>query len=442
MTETTQTSTAKGGGLGWPVFAVGGLVILGLLWLLAGSSDRALQRGATGFSGLLSWLKTEGYDARAFRGGGTLVRGDLGLRILPLHDTDLEQERETPTTREAVLAETSQIDIRLAIVRHKIEDHPTLLILPKWRAGMPILGAAHKKLLIPEREINRVVRQIGLTGVKTRRDPSGFSERTVTGGRIGLMHAQTLRGTGCEPILGTRDALILGKCPVPEDYETGETAQTHLWLLADPDLMNNHGLSLAANPQVTSAIMAEFDTSLPVLLDLTKIDHTAGDDWFQEPHERTWEDFARMFRWPFTMIWIAFACLGALVLWRAVARYGPVARAMEDSPRASKEISIDAKARLLRLAGQDGPLLADHVKGRLAHLASEILGPHRHTDEAPLELLRRLISRRDPGLAHELAMASDIPGALSPDDIIHRLDQFETCYDKVIHEFGRTPVPR
>ena len=165
-------------------------------------------------------------------------------------------------------------------------------------------------------------------------------------------------------------------------------------------------------------------------------------DWFRDNHERTWEDFARMFRWPFTMIWIAFGCLAALVLWRAIVRYGPVVQAYADEPLASKEVSIDAKARLLRLAGQDGPLLADHVKARLVHLAAEILGPHRQANRTPAELLEGLIARRDPNLAHELMTAADIPEGLPPDDIIHRLDRFETCYDKVIYEFGRTPGTR
>ena len=439
MTETTRQNAPRRGGLDWPVFVVGGAILLALLWFFAGDSSRALQRGATGFSGLVSWLKDEGFDARSFKGGGSLVRGDVGLRILPLFDTDLEKPRKRPETREDVLAETSLEDIRLKIVRHKIEDHPTLIVLPKWRGGMPILGVAHERLLIPAGEINRILRQIGLEGVATRRDPGGFSDMGARGGRIGLMHAQTLKGTGCTPVLGTEDAFILGRCAVPAGYEESDSASTYFWLLADPDLANNHGLALAENAPVFSAVLKSAEITGPILLDLTKIDHTVGDDWLEDRHERTWEDFARMFEWPFTMIWVAFICVGALVLWRAVTRFGPVARTGEEQPLASKEISIDAKARLLRLAGQDAPLLAEHVQARIAQLAAEILGPHRRTDQTPLEMLYRLIRRRDPRLADELAEAAHIPEGIAPDDIIHRLDRFETCYDKVIHGFGRTP---
>ncbi|MEM1297796.1 MAG: hypothetical protein AAGH68_00860 [Pseudomonadota bacterium] len=442
MTETASQPARPSSGPGWPVFAIGAALILAAVWYFASNSERALQRGALGFNGLAAWLKAEGFDARAFNGGGTLVRGDIGLRILPLHDTDLENPRVTPTTREAVIAETSLNDIAQYTVRHKMEDHPTLVILPKWRAGVPLLGAAHRNLLIPEGEINRVAAQVGLPGAKVGRDGGGFSDRSTPDGRVGLMHRQVLRGTGCTPLIGTSDAMLLGKCPMPEDSDTSESAQRHMWVLADPDVMNNHGLRLAENAKVASAVAELFETDLPVLVDMTKVDHTAGDDWLQDRHERTWEDFARLFKWPFAMIWIAFGCLGALVLWRAVMRYGPVVQAYADEPRASKEVSIDAKARLLRLAGQDGPLLAEHVTARLAHLVAEILGPHRASDRTPLQLLERVIQRRDPVLARDLVEAAYIPPDLAPDAIIHHLDQFETCYDKVIHEFGRTPGPR
>ena len=43
--------------------------------------------------------------------------------------------------------------------------------------------------------------------------------------------------------------------------------------------------------------------------------------------------------------WLGFALLSALVLWRAVTRYGPLARIYDDEPRASKTVSIAAKAR-------------------------------------------------------------------------------------------------
>ena len=262
------------------------------------------------------------------------------------------------------------------------------------------------------------------------------------------MHTQYLRAGGdCAPILGRGELVLLAECRIipNDDFYAEDDDQTHFYLLTDPDLLSNHGLQWAGNGQAALKIVEYFEPQHPVVLDLTNRYLTAQPGWGTPRHERTWDDFARMFRWPFTMIWIAFAALmGGLVLWRAAKRYGPLARVYADEPGASKTIAIDAKARLLRMANHDAALLGSHVQARLAHLASELLGPHRPADQNPLAVLTRLIGRRNPELATELAQAADMASAPadSPNEIIRRLDRFETCYDKVSHEFGRATEPR
>lgn len=418
-------------------FALAGAVILGVLWLMSGNDARALRRGPTGFDGLVHWLKSEGVEARNFTGGGLLRRGEVGLRILPLFDTNLTSARRLPTTEEEVIAQTSERDISLPIVRAKLRDLPTLVVLPKWRAGMRLLGVAHQSLLIPPANVNRVARQLGLKGTRIRRDPGGLGTRPADGGRLELMHGQVLAASGCTPVIGTAKALILGKCRIlgPSD-DTG--AQEHFWVLADPDLMNNHGLILSGNADIATALVRRFDLGKPVLIDLTDTDQTVPAEWFREQHERSWEDLARLFRWPFAMIWIAFCAVALLIFWRAVIRDGPLAAAGGEHPRAAKEVSIEAKARLLRLADHDAALLTEHVAARLAHLAARLLGPHRKAGGSPLANLERLVGRRDPALAAELRAVAVVPTGLDGPSLLRHLDRFETCYAKVTHEFGRT----
>ena len=488
MSETASSAAGGGNQSGarggeFAIFAVIGAVVLGLLWLLSGDEDPHLQKSATGFDGLIALLRAEDIEARSFSGGGRLVQGKVALRVLPIFDTDLDSERERPGSREEVIAQTSENDLSRWLVQRKARLLPTLVVLPKWRTGMRRLGVAHFALMIPPQEINRLVGQItGMPSPRVRRDPAGFTTRRYKGQfgeehSLGVMHLQVLRGIDCKPIIGTKDAMLLAECPLTvlpdpdaekneDDAANGKPAQdgeefhalqdgllsgtddegdqTSFLLLSDPDLLNNHGLRHAANAQMATEIAGQFDASLPVILDKTNFIFTVDEDWEARQHERSWEDFARMFRWPFTMIWIAFFALGALVLWRAVTRYGPLARRYDDEPRASKEVSIAAKARLLRLANHDAALLSSHVKARLHHLAAELLGPHRPVDQDPLAVLTRLIARRSPELAEELRVASDVPDTTqqSPAEIIRRLDRFENCYDKVTHEFGRTSEPR
>jgi hypothetical protein len=442
MTETTGQSqiTQNGRGNDMLVIAAAAAVILGLLWFFNSDSKRQLERSATGFNGLISWLRSNDVEARTFRGGGTLIEGEIGLRILPLFDVDLTAERETPTTRSEVIAQTSERDLGLTVFELKVEAQPTLVVLPKWRHGMRMLKVAHKDLLIPDGDLNRVLRQIGIADARVRRDPGGFARTGHdifnTRRDVGLVHTQTVKAKLCEPILGTKDAMLLGRCELGEDVG--------FWLLTDPDLINNHGLSLAENAQTALNVIEIVNTTKPVIVDLTTHFATVDGDFTQDQHERTWEDFARMFEWPFSVIWIGFLFIGGLVLWRAITRYGPLARIYEEEPRASKTTSIAAKARLLRMSNHDAALLRTHFRSRLNALAADLLGPHRPADQDALEVVSRLVARKSPELARELATAVDLssPETGAQGSLIAHLDRFETCYDRINHEFGRASVAR
>ena len=115
-------------GRGWTGGAVVGAALLGvlaLLWLIGGG-ERDLHRSAAGFAGLVAWLDANEVDARTFRGGSYLVQGEVGLRLLPLHDTDLERDRAYPATPEEVIAQSSEKDLARYVVRAKVELLPTL----------------------------------------------------------------------------------------------------------------------------------------------------------------------------------------------------------------------------------------------------------------------------------------------------------------------------
>lgn len=414
-----------------------------VLWFF-GSGERELRRSAAGFGGLVEWLQEGGLDAREFSGGGYLVEGKVGLRILPLHDTDLTAARVSPETPEELVLQTAEGDIGQEVVHEKIALLPSLVILPKWRSGVRVLGVAHRDLLIPSGELDRLLGQLPVSGATIRRDPGGYGETAVPGGAAGLFHAQTVAGArGCEPVLGRAEAMILARCPLPGSGNGHSRRPDHFWLLSDPDLMNNHGLAFGGNAALALEVVAAAAGGGPVVLDLT--DHVATITAEDEAgHERSWQDIARLFGWPFGAVWIAFGALAALVLWRALVRYGPVEGGDDDGPhRASREVSIDAKARLLRLADHDTELLRMHVAARLHGLAAELFGPHRPAGAEPLALVSALLARRAPGLARELGEVCRLPqGRPDAQALLARLDRFEDCIVRIRDELGRASGAR
>ncbi len=432
---TARPQPAHGGN---DLLVIGAVVVavIGLLWFFGFSSDRGLARGATGFDGLVTWLEENDVEARAFHGSGSLTRDNVKLRVLPLYDVDLREPLVFPESPQEVIEQRTETDFTEWVLEEKTRLLDTLVILPKWRKGMRLLGVAHQTQLIPVADLDRLLIQMGFGGARVVRDPDGVSQTTHAFDDaphdIALLHAQTVRLPGCDPVVGTQNSMLIGSC-------TGSDGQT-FWVLSDPDLMSNHGLALGGNAAAALDLVRMFADDGPVIVDWTDDIYTIDQSLMEEYRERTWDDFFRLFSWPFTVLWIGFAVVGGLVLWRALVRYGPLARMYRDEPRASKTVSINAKARLLRLSRHDGALLESHIRARLNALAAELLGPSRQADMPALDSLTRLIARRDPELAEALAEASRPIGRDGADhgDLSLRLDRFETCYDKVRHEFGRT----
>ena len=426
-----MSNGGRGGGSSSTILIIGAVIVALVALVYFARPDRPLERTATGLQGLIGWLKQNDEDARLFSGGQALVRDTVSLRILPLYDTDLRRRSEQPETREAVIEQTTERDIARYVFRGKITDLPTLVVLPKWKTGMRALGMAHNDLLIPAKELNRLLGQIGLSNAKIRTDGKGFIRDTLRlngqGFEVALMHPQTIAGGGCEPIIGTADNMLFGNCP--------GNGKDRFWLLTDPDLISNHGLGHAGNAQLALTMIRDFDAKASVIVDASTDRWVVDRDPFSASYERRWEDFSRMFAWPFTMIWISFFALGGLVLWRAIVRYGPLARVFSDEPQAAKTVSISAKARLLRLANHDEALLKSHIKARLNALAADLLGPHRRAAD-PLAAVLPVIGRADANLANEFADAANTDGTIG--DVMTRLDRFEDCYDRIRDEFGRT----
>lgn len=414
-------------------------IILGFFFL--NRSDPPLERQATGIAALPAWLRENGVHATLFKGGHQIPRRKVSLRILPIYDTDLLRRRHLPETREEVIEQTSEYDLSRFVVAAKLAKVSTLVVLPKWRSGVRALGIAHRDLLIPAAEIERLLGQIGLETARVRTAPDGLeTTRARIGGEefdLRLMHAQTITaGRRCEPVIGSTRDMLLGSCRDEEG--------TEFWLLTDPDLLANHALSLGQNGR---AVLAMIETITPksektdpdagVLVDMSTrawiVERTA----MAETYERKWENFVRMFRWPFTMIWIGFAAVAGLVTWRAFVRYGPLARLYSEEPGATKTLSIAAKARLLRLSDHDEELLQSHMQHRLQRLAAAIIGPHRRSGGDPLGAIVPIVRRHDPALADDLlAAVGDAKG-----DVMNRLDRFETVYDRIRDEFGRPSGP-
>lgn len=406
--------------------------VLAMIFFATGRSQE-VRRAPSGFDGLSHWLAVGGLDAQSFAGGWTIPAEEVGLNILPIYDAALKTSRTAPTTKEELLLQRDEFDMEAGILREKAEMAPTLFVLPKWRSGVRLTGLAHPVLLIGGRDTASVLSDLlpgsdlgrvrHIAAVQNDFDYTASDGRRLT---AQLYVAQTFEGEDCSPIVGRVGAMVLGRCPAKFG---GETIDVHV--LADPDLFNNHGLRLGDNALIARDFVAELAGENRVIVDYSQDNWLVEEVTYDHP-DRTWADLARFFAFPFSLLWLGAGLTLALFIWRGSARFGPMAEG-EEALAASKTIMIGARARLMRLSGQDGALLHAYARARVASVAHRLLGPKR-SGETEAALLR-FAARRDPALAERLASVlsriRNLPAYQTPETAIAYVDELETLLEQL-----------
>ena len=408
------------------------VAVLTMIFFATGRSQE-VRRAPSGFDGLAFWLADAGMDAQSFSGGWTIPAEDVGLNIIPLYDTALDTPRETPTTKEELLLQRDETDLEADVLHEKVRLAPTLLVLPKWRSGMRLTRLSHPILLIGGQDTAELLRD-ALPGTSLGRVrhvaavQNDFAYSAEDGRQLTaqLYVAQTFEGDDCTALIGRVGAMVLGQCPMRVD---GETIDVHV--LADPDLFNNHGLRLGDNALIARDLIADLAGEKRVIVDYSR------DNWLVEARsythaDRTWADLARFFAFPFTLLWLGAGATLALFVWRGSLRFGPLADG-ETALVASKSVMLGARARLMRLTGQDGALLGSYAHARIAAVAHRALGPHRGGEVEPA--LLRYAERRDPDLAARLSDLLDrinrLPASQTPEAAIAYVDELETLLEQL-----------
>ena len=431
---------------------LGLVALVGIVWLLSpddAARDRQLDASVMGVEGLRTWLPDN--EIAVVRSHPRLapLASDLSMAILPLYDTNLLSEEDAPQTKEEYARQTTQRDMYSYEFFAKLEALRTLVILPKWRTGFATAEVAHASLLIDSAEVTRLARQVGISGVDIlRRGPTfetakrSFSPNAPPH-QIALFHAQLFDRESlpdyCQEVIGFTEGVLIISCA----QHGGVAAARYL---SDPDLLNNHGLSVAENaefvPQMIASLMGGnteavyLDTSPYLLLDSGDND-TEGRDYARDP-----VDLARFFAYPLSVLWALAGVVLGVAIWRGARRFGPPLRMAESRPEATKTAAIDAKARLLRLSGNDGRMAAEFVQARLSDLATQTFGPG--IGDAGTARFFALLDRRNPALASEFRRVTstliDSGSTLPPLELYRLLETFRDLLERVTH--GPDPIPK
>lgn len=440
MTDTSSARTPQGPRIELVIIGAIVVIVLGAIWYVMSQQQQSLRRSPSGLDGLQIWLTSNGASAQNFTGGWLIDETTVGLLVVPVYDSELDQPRARPATPEELLFQQDEFDLTSSVIQKKARRVPTLVVLPKWRSGMRLTGLAHPVLGVERGRLTATLRKLTGDGdielVPARSPFTDFRYRTGDGQSMTarIYAAQMISDENCTPVIGRPDAMLLAECPLAGTGDD-EPDQTIL-VLSDPDLLNNHGLRLGDNARVALDLLEDRAGDANIVIDYS------SDVWLRDPYveperERTWDDLARFFGPPFLALWAGAALLLALFLWRAALRYGPI-RPETAGPGAGKDIAVQARARLLRLSGQDGALARDYAAARLAATASQLFGPAHARHYAGEQAFLTYTERRHPALAPRLHAVLDtihkLPARLPASDAIRQIDQLEQVLEQITHD--------
>ena len=409
------------------------VVLLMLLLTLFGGGDNRLGGTAIGTNGLEIWLNDQDIPAARSHARTQLAEQDVALRVLPLYDMDLSHPAPEATTREHQRRQDSLSDIDAETLIEKISYVPTLLALPKWRAGVLELDLLDEQLLIPAYRYKNLLSELGPWQLTLTRPDRKFlqSSRGITLYRPQLFALTSVTGS-CSPHVTLPEGVLIARCDQHEELP--------VYILSDPDLLNNHGLALGNNAAVARDIIAGLVGSDPgtVYVDTsTEIQLAINPDEAREIRPRTVEDISRYLTYPFSLIWLGAGLCFVIMLWRGLIRFGPPRRVDEGQIAASKSASIAAKGYLMRLAGDDRSLLRAFVTEKMQALGRETLGKQAQTDPARLMARLHVIAPRGaPALQKVLTAVEAIPDGISATDLALLADRFEQTYRSIRDELG------
>lgn len=290
----------------------------------------------------------------------------------------------------------------------ELEEFPetiaTLIVLPKWttqpdpvrrgfvrKAGLEPVEKTATELLKPFAPKTDIARRSAVSRPSLRGTGALFAEGTYLP-LAEVDRLQTISGPGWIPLLvdeSGRPVLVRSK------------AVEHVYVLADPDLLNTQGLSKLDNARAGMAILDTLRAEGGVIFDVTLNGYQRGRGLWRMMLEPPWLAA--------TLCAVAAAVLMGL---HALARFGPAQRRGR-AFALGKQALVDNSAGLVRMARKEHELAPAYVALVKAQIGRAAHGATAPADEAWLARLARVRGAESPE-----ALEREAEGVKSRSDLL------------------------
>jgi hypothetical protein len=315
-------------------------------------------------------------------GASTYSRSAIGhagiFDVLQRLDIPVIKSSSTSLTRLGkggvlVLAEP-RVSLQDDAIGQLLKAEKVLLVLPKW-TGPPSEQHPGWLRLIRQRSIAdplwtiaqlaprmEVVREDGT--VQWTSNEIGLAPDVVT-------PTQLMKGTGLRPLIAGDAGMLVGELV---------ERNRRVLVLADPDVIANHGLARPGNAALAVALIKRLrGASGTVVFDETIHGYTA-------PAENP---FSLLFRFPFVIATVQGLIAVALLLWATLARFG----APQSAPpplSAGRAGLLQNMAKLIEFTGHQQVMIRRYVEETIRHVARQLHAPRALVGNALVAWLKRV----------------------------------------------------
>ena len=299
------------------------------------------------------------------------VLQQLGIPVVKSRSNSLDKLSPASVL---VIAEPQRAGQSEETIRALLKATTVLLVLPKW-IGVPSEqrigwlrevseGPTHDAqwalgLVAPRGEVARERGSLEWTTNRLQITPSPDSP------------VQLVRGDRLRPIVGAPQGMLVGEI-ADRDHK--------VWVLADPDIISNHGLARAGNAALAVAM-------------IKALRGESGSIVFDETIHglvvRTASPFLLLFRFPFVVASVQGLIAIALLLWATLGRFG----APQTAPptlSAGRESLLQNMAKLVEFTGHQDVMVRRYVQETVRDVAVQLHAPRELAGEGLLAWLERV----------------------------------------------------
>jgi len=259
-----------------------------------------------------------------------------------------------------------------------LNAHTVLLVLPKWNgkeSGSRRGWIESAELLPPS--FPRAASQVGNVDVVRVPRVTSWSRNEI--GRAPVISqggVQLIKSSRLRPVIGSDSGMLVGEL---------RTGARRLWVLADPDPLQNHGL-------------ADPDNAVFAVTLINALRGADGNVVFDEVmhgfEDKGGSPFRLLFEFPFVLATAQGAIAVALLLWATMRRFGAPMSPPEELPSGKRSL-IEATANLLDFARHRPIIIQRYVHAIVQDVARQLHAPPGLSEGALIDWLRRTARVRD-----------------------------------------------